>query len=903
MLKTCYGWLWRFLLALLVLAALAGAGLFFLPSLLQPMLNQILPLLLRDSVGPNSELHVDHVGWRNINIDHLRLMPDANTQIDISNLQLNYDPKDLLLGQLDSLTIERVLVNLSDQTSKDLPDAASVNTDGLATAQTIELPLLADLMALPLKRIDAPNIIIQHPQVSATLSATLTPELWRVNGDTQLNDLPLPWQIELQLQQSGDLLLMVSESEILLAQLYGHLEQNDSESHLTLDQRTDASALSKRLPALADLPLALSNLHLSADIRSPNTVRIPNDLIVQLKADIQSDALALNENTQMAATQLTVSIDKASAADDWVIDADSAQLNLLMKVADDDWTLTAGPLNISSRCNAALNECQLNSKINTAVKGPASMQISLLPELKWQQATGISGTLPLSIKGTQPENLNAEPPIPRAALQADGRLEFNMSNDGHWQVTSTDGIQPHLILGPYLGWQTQPLSLTLLPNLNVHGFTDERGLPVIDAESLSVEIAAFDVSQGDRVLHFKRNEISCEPDRLSSLMLLDQLLGNCEMKLRLGKSKWDLWPIPDMQINGPIAITYNPTRQRILADLKLSAAKKQFNLRTHIEHDLLQGTGSMQWHLNDAPLDWGKLGLDDMANLTKVQLLGGLLSGQGWIDWQGPNAENPDAEWNITPDTMLRADGFNALYDNSMALEEWNAMLALRRPQGGDYLLDAQVSGGKLDNGIALKNILARSQTRIPADFSYAMVDIYEMHTDILGGRVYTPLIRYDSRKEINAFGIRLDHIQLSELAKLEADSGINASGVLDGMLPIVLTPEGPMVPGGNLFARDPGGIIQYRSSAGEALKSSDQTVGMAMNLLDNFLYNQLESGIQYQPDGSLNIALQFQGKNPDFFGGQATHLNINLDYNLLDLLESLRITNEVVEKVEVKYR
>ena len=93
MLKTCYGWLWRFLLALLVLAALAGAGLFFLPSLLQPMLNQILPLLLRDSVGPNSELHVDHVGWRNINIDHLRLMPDANTQIDISNLQLNYDQK------------------------------------------------------------------------------------------------------------------------------------------------------------------------------------------------------------------------------------------------------------------------------------------------------------------------------------------------------------------------------------------------------------------------------------------------------------------------------------------------------------------------------------------------------------------------------------------------------------------------------------------------------------------------------------------------------------------------------------------------------------------------------------------------------------------------------------------
>ena len=60
---------------------------------------------------------------------------------------------------------------------------------------------------------------------------------------------------------------------------------------------------------------------------------------------------------------------------------------------------------------------------------------------------------------------------------------------------------------------------------------------------------------------------------------------------------------------------------------------------------------------------------------------------------------------------------------------------------------------------------------------------------------------------------------------------------------------------------------------------------------------------MRYQPDGQLNLSLQFEGKNPDFFDGQKTHLNVNLDYNLLDLLESLRIANDVIEKVEQKYK
>ena len=75
------------------------------------------------------------------------------------------------------------------------------------------------------------------------------------------------------------------------------------------------------------------------------------------------------------------------------------------------------------------------------------------------------------------------------------------------------------------------------------------------------------------------------------------------------------------------------------------------------------------------------------------------------------------------------------------------------------------------------------------------------------------------------------------------------------------------------------------------------------MQVLDDFRYNKLQTDITYQPDGELNLGLQFQGYNPTFFDGQATHFNLNLEYNLLDLLESLRISNDIVQKLENKYQ
>ncbi|HUH57985.1 MAG TPA: YdbH domain-containing protein, partial [Pseudomonadales bacterium] len=125
----------------------------------------------------------------------------------------------------------------------------------------------------------------------------------------------------------------------------------------------------------------------------------------------------------------------------------------------------------------------------------------------------------------------------------------------------------------------------------------------------------------------------------------------------------------------------------------------------------------------------------------------------------------------------------------------------------------------------------------------------------------------------------------------------------LDGLLPINLTPEGPQVPAGSLFARDPGGNVRYQNQTADALAQSGQSMNMAMQLLNDFNYNKLQIGVSYEPSGLSVLDLQFQGRNPDFFNGKPTHLNVNLEYNLLNLLESLRIADDIINRLEDKYQ
>ncbi len=910
--QTGRSWLKATLIALVFLLALV-TGLYLS---IVPLLNNWLPPVLDQFVAPGSHLKIRSLTRQQFAVDELDVQPSPGLLIQIRNAELNYHGTALLQGEADSLTIETLRIVASENDTDDNTDSAgSQRSAPDASGSPVEIPQLAALMQLPVKDIRVQSLEIELPEMSAHLNAVLQPEHWSLTGDARLPELQQNVEVNLQLQQTDEHLVLLAalsnqQTTELLAQLSAEIHQVENNSRADLIFQADLAELQTALPTLSDIPISGKQLALSGSVASPDNAHWPADLTANISASLDTDSSTVSDNLSVAGSELTLSVSKDSPEADWNLilanEPISARLITLTDGVSDQWRIGMPAQSLHFQCSAEMTRCgfdkqtdaRTGNQVSLSLAGPTELDLTIKPSGQWQ-ANGES-QLALSVASNyQQSSQQAEKQgVPAFQLSAQGVLRAALTPEQNWQVTSDEGIAITLRPEEYEGWKVSSVSATVLKDLSVTG--NLQNLQRANASDLNLKISPFSArnSANNAHLRFAPTLLTCTPGELDITDITNALLSDCQLSMRLNDSDWDLWPVPDVSLTGPVRLTMDELRQRVTASLDIAAANGEIRLRTRTEHNLLTGEGAMQWHLTEARLDWMALGLTKMANLTSVQLLNGELSGQGWIDWQQSNDGIQ-----IKPDMMLRADGVGLIYDNSMTFEGWNAMLALRRPQSGDYQLDAQVSGSKLDTGVPLTNLLARTQTRFPEDLSHFEIDVHEIHTNLLGGRIYAPEINYDSRKEVNSFGVRLDHLQLSQIAAIEKEAGIRATGLLDGMLPVVLTKAGPMVPGGNLFARDPGGVIQYQDDSADALAQADQSVGMAMQLLENFQYDELQSGIRYQPDGQLNLSLKFQGKNPDFFDGQATNLNVNLDYNLLDLLESLRIANDVIEKVEQKYK
>ena len=941
-------WGRRLLLVLLITLALI-LGLFgALYAAITPVLNHALPPMLDTLVGPGSVVRLGQIKRGSLHLEHLTLIPAEGTVVIIDDTTLEYRWSDLIRGQAQHLHIGHLqtLFSEAEQDPASPTQHRTSTTSAPELSQRIDLPMLADVLSLPVQSLQIDRFELHHEQVSLDLHGSGDDQVWMVQGNAILDGIPGVVSVLAQLNHEVEghssmppgqaLTLMLSQNEHLLAQLWAEWQQSSDTTHLRLRLESDLQQLQAQVPALRDLPLNGEHLMVSLTADSPNQAQWPQQLSLDGRGELRLGAIDISPDLRLNATAANLEL-RHTAGADWQAQLSYQELTGTLRVDGSPWHFNNAASHINAHCDNDISKCTLTGETTSTLEGISRSQLALTPNIElWpqrlmalsltdqaepdqtepdqtepdqtkQNQTALAVSLPLRLdydQSSQPASA-ASSELPDLHSDVSGTLNLQLMSHGDWLARSDDGFQLLSRVGDYQGWQAAQYRATLLRDLRLQG--NVHNPDEIQASALTLTLAPITVRQSDPMatLRVGASSVTC-PSGIWKLDALHATLARgCDVSLRLNDSDWDIWPIPDVSVQAHVALDAQPSQdaneslqlEQLRAQVSIQIANGEIPIRGQVQHHLLTQKGQAQWHLADADLDWMALGLMKMESLTSLQLLNGQLSGQGWIDWQ-----LTDEQWQVTPDLMLRADNVGAIYDNSLTFDGWHAMLALRQQQG-EYLIDAQVSGDSLDSGIALTNLLARTQTRVPGDLSHFVLQVHEIHTDLLGGRVYAPGITYDSRKEVNAFGIRLDHLQLSQIAAIEESAGIKATGLLDGMLPIVLTADGPMVPGGNLFARDPGGTVKYQDASAEALASADQSVGMAMQLLQNFHYDQLRTGVRYQPDGQLNLALQFEGNNPDFFDGQATHLNVNLDYNLLDLLESLRVANDVIENVESKYR
>ena len=891
--------------------------------------------------------------------------PENSTRVDLQNIDITYSAWGLISGELHQIVVDKAHIKIAAAIAED--SNSQSNTKNNTQNNTLVLTSLETLFQqLPLQQLIINELEVIHPQATVSTYAKLTQQQLIVTSQIDTAFLKYPLSHTLTVDHKGEISSSVvinkgtkkvtNKASAPIFNLQGQWsESTKSTLQLSLQQSADIqswldllSTAEQKQALTAKTAIQAWNLELTLPASITSTKALLSQLSAQGMMQIQINDFNIRdlvENTTLIENadltfSLQTDIDQ-QLPQQWLLTLNAFDISgAINSLAPLDFTLEQGLTNpITVGCSFTAESTTNNSTSNCTWQGDISQTL---------RANDLSHTSVLNINGELKQNSLQNSELisrqsltlttqqhnalwPKANNQSQGEIILqaqHVDNRWHWQLNLPFGFQNHSKYLEKISVADHHAQLTdlhwqLLPDWQIAGIngeiTSSKALTVnIDQLQLEVKSSRSHVSH----IALENAQVSCNLDwlklqyspQLRSQQALSQLPLECTWQLQNQQGNWQQWPIPAVNFNGNMTLSSLDFNQaKFNTRMRLTGLADNLDLTLLAQHDFNQQPqqshyqqGSAQLYLNNLKLDWNQLGLANMETLTQMQLLAGSLSAQGWFQWQQYQADIFDENslaWRWQPDVMLRIDDFAGIYQELTTWEDIDIQLALRRPYYQDFRIDSQISALSIHPGIEINNVLARSTTTIKADLSQALIVIEEVHSDVLGGRINVPLIRFDTSQDTNAFGIEVEGIDVAQLAALEAGAGIDASGRLDGVLPIILSPAGATVPAGSLYARPPGGIVQYQGQTAESLKSSDPSVNLAMQVLDDFRYHTLQTDVTYQPTGELNLGLKFQGHNPTFFDGQATHFNLNLDYNLLDLLASLRISNDIVQKLENKYQ
>jgi hypothetical protein len=182
-------------------------------------------------------------------------------------------------------------------------------------------------------------------------------------------------------------------------------------------------------------------------------------------------------------------------------------------------------------------------------------------------------------------------------------------------------------------------------------------------------------------------------------------------------------------------------------------------------------------------------------------------------------------------------------------------------------------------------------------------MELRDVSAALFGGRLTSAGLRFDMvhPQQESVVKVNVEHLDLEQLLHLEQQKGLEGTGVVDGVIPVILTPTGVRVQDGRLVARPPGGVLHYQASpdTAQAIAPEQAQSHLVLQVLSNFHYNVLTIDVQYKEDGTLNLTARAEGQNPDWQQGQPVHFNLTVQENIPALLKSLQTVQGIQQSIE----
>ena len=208
---------------------------------------------------------------------------------------------------------------------------------------------------------------------------------------------------------------------------------------------------------------------------------------------------------------------------------------------------------------------------------------------------------------------------------------------------------------------------------------------------------------------------------------------------------------------------------------------------------------------------------------------------------------------------------------------------------------------GSLFSGVEVNNIATRYRFRQTPKGTRTVVT-EPLSAELLGGDIRVDGFETALQSPDVSTSVTVEQLDVAEILKLEQQEGLSGSGKLSGRFPLRYNAEGVSVTDGRLTDVD-GGVIRFQPDAAvAAYAASNPGLGMALGALENFQYDTLDIGLNYQPDGTALLSTRLKGKNPDWNNGHPVDFTINVEENIPDLMRTLQFADQLTEKLEKRY-
>lgn len=178
---------------------------------------------------------------------------------------------------------------------------------------------------------------------------------------------------------------------------------------------------------------------------------------------------------------------------------------------------------------------------------------------------------------------------------------------------------------------------------------------------------------------------------------------------------------------------------------------------------------------------------------------------------------------------------------------------------------------------------------RLHAAKSRPIVLIDRAEGRIADGLVYLDRARFDPFAARNALDIGVRGLSLERLLGDWAMQKIAGTGILSGVIPVVLTSEGVIIDTGKLRAEGSGVLRVNWGASRDALMRQSEEVALMVRALEDFHYSTLQITLDRPPDGSLSIKVTMEGRNPAVKEGYPFRFNISFSGDLEKILVAVR--------------